>query len=168
VERIDKLVGTAVSSTRRIVNDLRPLMLEELGLLPALEALCQQFQERTGIAVRCRVQDHAASWPAISEQIEICLYRVAQESLTNVAKHSGATRVDMQLVAQPDGLLSMRISDNGRGLDQDSRRNPMAFGLKGMTERVRALGGSLRMDNGPAGGTVVVVEVGQSPNGSAA
>gem|GEM_PF-2591789 len=165
VERIDKLVGTAVSSTRRIVNDLRPLMLEELGLLPALEALCQQFQERTGIEVRCGVPDHAAEWPAIAEPVEICLYRVAQESLTNVAKHSGATRVDMQLVAQPDGLLSMRISDNGRGLDHDSRRNPMAFGLKGMTERVNALGGSLRMDNGPAGGTVVVVEVGRSPNG---
>jgi PAS domain S-box-containing protein len=162
VGRIDQLVGTAVSSTRRIVNDLRPLMLEELGLLPALEALCQQFEERTGIEVHCALEDPADLWPTVSEPVEICLYRVAQESLTNVAKHSGATQVDVQLSAQPDGLLSMRISDNGRGLDRDGQRNPMAFGLKGMTERVRALGGSLHIESAPGGGAVVVVEIHQT------
>ena len=83
-------------------------------------------------------------WPTVSEQIEICLYRVAQESLTNVAKHSGATQVEVTLAARPDGKLSMRIGDNGRGLHRDGRRSPLAFGLKGMTERVRALGGSLQ------------------------
>lgn len=159
VERIDKLVGTAVSSTRRIVNDLRPLMLEELGLLPALEALCQQFEERTGIEVNCAVQDPDALWPAVSEPVEICLYRVAQESLTNVAKHAAASRVEVELAAQPDGQLSMRIRDNGRGLHRDGRRSPLAFGLKGMTERVRALGGSLRVESDPSGGTLVVVEI---------
>lgn len=168
VSRIDQLVGSAVSSTRRIVNDLRPLMLEELGLLPALEALCQQFQERTGIDVHCAVQDPAAAWPVVAEPVEICLYRVAQESLTNVAKHSGATRVDVALTAQPDGLLSMRISDNGRGLDRERGRNPMAFGLKGMTERVRALGGSLHIASGPGGGTRVVVEINQKQDAPAA
>jgi len=159
VGRIDALVGTAVSSTRRIVNDLRPLMLEELGLVPALEALCQQFQERTGIEVRCAVQDPAGFWPEVSEQIEICLYRVAQESLTNVAKHSGATRVTVTLAAGPDGRLSMRIGDNGRGLHRGGRRSPLAFGLKGMTERVRALGGTLRVESGPEGGALVLVEI---------
>jgi len=168
VGRIDQLVGTAVSSTRRIVNDLRPLMLEELGLLPALEALCQQFEERTGIDVHCALEDPADLWPTVSEPVEICLYRVAQESLTNVAKHSGATRVDVALSAQPDGLLSMCVSDNGRGLDRDGRRNPMAFGLKGMTERVRALGGSLHIASGPGGGTRVVVEIGRQQGGPAA
>ena len=117
--RIDQLVSSAVSSTRRIVNDLRPLMLEELGLLPALEALCQQFEDRTGIEVALRAQDPAASWPTVAEPVEICLYRVAQESLTNVAKHSGATQVEVQLSARPDGPLLMRISDNGRGLHRE-------------------------------------------------
>ena len=84
---------------------------------------------------------------------------MAQESLTNVAKHSGATRVDVQLAAQPDGLLTMHVRDNGRGLHRDDRRSPLAFGLKGMTERVRALGGSLRIESAPGGGAVVVVEV---------
>jgi signal transduction histidine kinase len=166
--RIDALVGTAVSSTRRIVNDLRPLMLEELGLVPALEALCQQFQERTGIAVHCAVQDPAGLWPAASEQIEICLYRVAQESLTNVAKHAAASRVTVELQARPDGRLSMRIGDNGRGLHRDSRRNPVAFGLKGMTERVRALGGSLHVESGPEGGTQVLVEIDWQQDSTAA
>jgi len=166
--RIDELVGSAVSSTRRIVNDLRPLMLEELGLLPALEALCQQFEERTGIEVHFVVQDHAAAWPATSEQVEICLYRVAQESLTNVAKHSGATQVEVAIAAQPDGNLSMRIGDNGCGLHRDGRRSPMSFGLKGMSERVRALGGSLQIESDPGSGIVVVVEVGQKQDGTAA
>jgi signal transduction histidine kinase len=160
VGRIEELVGTAVSSTRRIVNDLRPLMLEELGLLPALEALCQQFEERTGIEVDCALESPAASWPPVSERVEICLYRVAQESLTNVAKHAGASQVQVRLSAQPDGKLCMRISDNGRGIDRDGRHKPMAFGLKGMTERVRALSGSLRIESGQEGGTLVIVEIG--------
>ena len=170
VARLDRLASTAVSSTRRIVvNDLRPLILEELGLLPALEALCQQFQERTGIAARVVTPQHDAQWPAVFEQIEICLYRVAQESLTNVAKHAGATQVELQLTAlarRP--ILTLQIRDNGRGLQRDGRRCPLAFGLKGMTERVRALGRSLHIESGPGGGTVVVVEVGPRQVGMAA
>jgi PAS domain S-box-containing protein len=162
VERIDTLASTAVTSTRRIVNDLRPLMLEELGLLPALEALCQQFEERTGIEARVAAQSDDDAWPRVSEPIEICLYRVAQESLTNVAKHSRATRVEVQLAARPDGLLTMHVRDNGRGLHRDDRHNPQAFGLKGMTERVRALGGSLHIESAPGGGAVVVVEIHQT------
>ncbi len=168
VERIDELAGTAVTSTRRIVNDLRPLMLEELGLLPALEALCRQFEERTGIQARVRAGSDAAAWPRLPEQTEICLYRVAQESLTNVAKHSGATRVRLQLALQADGGMRMQVHDNGRGLEREGRRSPLAFGLKGMTERVRALGGSLHIRSGPGGGTVVEVEVGATPDEAAA
>jgi PAS domain S-box-containing protein len=162
VERIDILASTAVTSARRIVNDLRPLMLEELGLLPALEALCQQFEERTGIEARVAAQSDDDSWPRVSEPIEICLYRVAQESLTNVAKHSRATRVEVQLAARPDGLLTMQVRDNGHGLHRHDQRNHLAFGLKGMTERVRALGGSLHIDSAPGGGAVVVVELHQT------
>ena len=84
---------------------------------------------------------------------------MAQESLTNVAKHSAASQVTVDLTARPDGRLSMRIGDNGRGLHRDSRRNPLAFGLKGIAERVRALGGKLRVESGPEGGTWVLVEM---------
>ena len=168
VERIDELASTAVTSTRRIVNDLRPLMLEELGLLPALEALCRQFTERTGIAAGVEAASDEAEWPRFSEPIEICLYRVAQESLTNVAKHSGATQVQLRLAARPDGRLTMQVRDNGRGLHRDGRRSPLAFGLKGMAERVMALGGSLRVEGSSGDGTVVIVEVARSMHGASA
>ncbi len=167
VERIDKLASAAVTSARRIVNDLRPLMLEELGLVPALEALCRQFDERTGITARVMTGSDAAAWSRMPEQGEICLYRLAQESLTNVAKHSGATRVTLRLALRPDGGISMQVRDNGQGLERDGRRSPLAFGLKGMTERVRALGGSLHIGSGPGGGTEVVVEVGSLKDSTA-
>jgi signal transduction histidine kinase len=76
--------------------------------------------------------------------------------------------VELQLTARADGLLTMQIRDNGRGLQREGRRCPLAFGLKGMTERVRALGGSLNIESGPGGGTVVVVEVGPRQAGTAA
>jgi signal transduction histidine kinase len=107
-------------------------------------------------------------WPTVPEPIEICFYRVAQESLTNVAKHSGATQVEVTLSARPDGKLSMRVGDNGRGLHRDGRRSPLAFGLKSMTERVRVLGGSLRIESGSEGGTLVVAEVDHQPHETAA
>jgi signal transduction histidine kinase len=85
-----------------------------------------------------------------------------------VAKHSGATQVQLSLAALPDGRLSLQVRDNGRGLHRDGRRSPLAFGLKGMTERVMALGGSLHIQGGPDGGTVVVVDIGRHPDEAAA
>jgi signal transduction histidine kinase len=128
--------------------------------------MCQQFQERTGIAVRVVARDAEAAWAAVSENIEICLYRVAQESLTNVAKHSGATRVEVQLSAPSDGVLTMHIRDNGSGWQRERRRSPSAFGLKGMTERVRAVGGTLRVEDALGGGCVVAIEIGPQQSGA--
>ena len=147
LQRIDQLASTAVSSTRRIVNDLRPLMLEELGLVPALEALCQQFELRTGIRASVLAQDLPRDVHGLPERVEICLYRVAQESLNNVAKHSGGDRVWIRLSTQPDGTLTMQVQDNGRGLPTAGQVDPQAFGLKGMRERVIALGGTLQVAN---------------------
>jgi len=160
LQRIDQLASTAVSSTRRIVNDLRPLMLEELGLVPALEALCQQFELRTGIRAGVLAQDLPPGVHGLPERVEVCLYRVAQESLNNVAKHAGADRVWIRLSTQPDGTLTMQVQDNGRGLRAAGPSDPLCFGLKGMRERVIALGGTLQVANvaeGACGGAVVTV-----------
>jgi signal transduction histidine kinase len=149
-----------VSSTRRIVNDLRPLMLEELGLVPALEALCQQFELRTGVRAGVLAQDLPPGVHGLPERVEVCLYRVAQESLNNVAKHAGADRVWIRLSTQPDGTLTMQVQDNGRGLHAAGPSDPLCFGLKGMRERVIALGGTLQVANvaeGACGGAVVTV-----------
>jgi len=85
-----------------------------------------------------------------------------------VAKHSGATRVEVQLTAQSDGRLTMSIRDNGRGRQRDGRRSPSAFGLKGMTERVRAVGGTLRVEDAPGGGCVVAIEIGPQQSSAVA
>ena len=160
VARIDDLATAAITSSRRIVNDLRPLLLEELGLGPALEALCRQFSERTGIAAQVDSDEGCSSPDAMPEAIAICLYRLAQESLNNAAKHSFARHVHLRLASPTPGRWVLRIADDGRGLQPGDLRKPMSFGLRGMAERVRALGGTLRVDGGPGRGVVVEVEIG--------
>jgi PAS domain S-box-containing protein len=171
LQRIDQLASTAVSSTRRIVNDLRPLMLEELGLVPALEALCQQFEQRTGIRASVVAKALPRDTPDLPERVEICLYRVAQESLNNVAKHSGASQVGIRLSAQPDGTLTMQVQDNGRGLPAGAQVATLSYGLKGMRERVIALGGTLQIANVAEethGGAIVTVSIPLPPADAAA
>lgn len=152
---IDALAQDAVASTRRIVNDLRPQALENLGLVPALDSLLAQFGQRTGI--RCRLDASAATgdalmaWPAAST----CLYRVTQEALNNVAKHAHASAVVVQLATAVGGQAWLRVSDNGRGMGATERQKTESFGLLGMHERLRALGGVLRVESSPGAGTAV-------------
>jgi signal transduction histidine kinase len=161
ITRMDDLATAAITSSRRIVNDLRPLLLEELGLVPALEVLARQFAERTGLRVsvdsdeRCCQADDAPSDP-----VSLCLYRAAQEALNNAAKHSHAGRVEMRLARPEAGGWRLSIADDGRGLRPEDRRKPGSFGLRGMAERVRALGGTLRVDSVPGHGVAVTVEIG--------
>jgi len=159
VARIDELATSAITSSRRIVNDLRPLLLEELGLVPALQALCAQFARRNGIAASVVVSGRNMPDDAVPGPIAICLYRVAQESLNNVVKHADATRVQLDLIGLDDGGVQMRVADDGRGIGADDRRKPQSFGLRGMRERVRALGGRLRVERRAEGGTAVDVEI---------
>ncbi len=154
---MDELAATAVESTRRIVNDLRPQMLEDLGLAAALEALVGQFSRRTGIACHLDAQtlgDETWESPALAT----CLFRVAQEALGNVAKHARAGEVRLRLTAV-DGSVSLLISDDGKGLRAGDRQKPRSFGLLGMQERIRAFGGTLRIDSLPAAGTTIEVIV---------
>ncbi|MDL2338789.1 MAG: PAS domain-containing protein [Pseudomonadota bacterium] len=159
VSQADRLTLAAIVSTRRIVNDLRPQMLEDLGLVPALETMIGQFAARTGIA--CRLDATGEVGAALSDRptVTTCLYRLTQEALNNVAKHARATGVRVRLDRAGDGLVTLRVSDNGIGIRNGERRNPGSFGLMGMAERVRALGGQLRVDRNPDGGTTVEVLV---------
>lgn len=160
VTRMDDLATAAITSSRRIVNDLRPQVLEEVGLVPALELLASQFMERRPIRVSvesdagCRVDGEPP------DAVALCLYRVAQEALNNVAKHARARRVQIRLSRPPGGGWELRIADDGRGLGPGDRRKPMSFGLRGMAERVRALGGVLSVDSEAGRGVVVSVHVG--------
>jgi PAS domain S-box-containing protein len=156
---VDDLAAAAIASTRRIVNDLRPRMLEDLGLAPALEALAAQFQQRTGIACHLDADPRASETALESTATTTCLYRVAQESLNNVAKHAQAHAVELQLESAPDGQLVLRVTDDGQGFGADDRRKPESFGLLGMHERVRALGGTVRVRSRAGAGTTVEVRL---------
>jgi PAS domain S-box-containing protein len=151
---LDELVGNAIVSTRRIVNDLRPQLLDDLGLVAALRSLGAQFEQRNGIAVRVMVSglDEDEVLPA---PVSICLYRVAQEALHNVAKHARARHVELRLAHTRAGRLRLRVRDDGQGLAVDAAAKPQSFGLMGMRERVRALHGEVRISGRAGEGTTV-------------
>lgn len=153
----DCLAEKAVLSTRRIVNDLRPPMLEDLGLMPALEMLAAQFSQQTGVACTIDAPDPVSDALMETPAIALCLYRIVQEALNNVAKHSQASEVHIQLALAPAGSISVRVSDDGRGIVTADRRKPEAFGILGIQERVRALGGSMHIGSAPGSGAVLDV-----------
>lgn len=155
LEETTDLVANAIESTRRIINDLRPQMLDELGLLAALQALVSQFRRRSGIACRLAVHDHLTVDTPPAPQIATCLYRVAQECLGNVAQHAQASEVEVKFTRTMDGQISLRISDNGHGMHGGLPRSVQSFGLVSMHERVRAIGGLLRIETAPGAGTTI-------------
>jgi signal transduction histidine kinase len=151
----DEQAASAIESTRRIVNDLRPQLLDDLGLVAALEALCEHFTQTSGIACRVLARPAARQRAAAAPHLATCLYRVAQESLNNVAKHTRASQVRVELEADADQRLTLRVRDNGAGMSPGARRKPGSFGLLGMSERLRIFDGTLRIDSSAGRGTTV-------------
>jgi PAS domain S-box-containing protein len=159
LHKVSSAALAAIASTRRIVNDLRPQMLEDLGLVPALEQMADRFGERLGVAcVVAADADDVGRLPAASE-VSTCLYRVAQEALNNIEKHADATEVNIALFSKDNGDLVLQVKDNGQGMDLARRHRRGSFGLLGMRERVRAIGANLRIDSRPGVGTSVEVHM---------
>lgn len=142
----------------RIARRLRPGVLEDLGLVSALSALGTSFSEQTGIPVERRF---ARSIPNLSEEAELALYRVAQEGLTNVARHADASRVQFSLERSPRGVV-LRVADDGRGLDGA----PDGDGLRGMRERAMLIEGKLAVESLPHGGVEITLEAPVEESGS--
>jgi PAS domain S-box-containing protein len=152
-ERMKGVVDNTVAAMRRIAADLRPVMLDDLGLVPAIENLLYDLSERTGIAVNLA---GGAGDAELKEPYATAVYRMVQEALTNVARHSGASSVEVHVAAQGERLF-VRIRDNGRGFDPDPERK--SFGVLGIRERARTLGGAARIFSPQEGGTVVEIEI---------
>jgi two-component system, NarL family, sensor histidine kinase UhpB len=152
-ERMKGVVDNTVAAIRRIAADLRPVMLDDLGLVPAIENLLYDLSERAGITVNLTGSMGDAE---LKEPYATAVYRMVQEALTNVARHSGATAVEVHVAAQDDQLL-VRIKDNGRGFNPDPERK--TFGVLGIRERARTLGGGARIFSPEEGGTVVEIEI---------
>ena len=157
--KIDKLASSAIVSTRRIVNHLQPQALNDLGLVPALEMLSSQFTELTGIACHVDALDTAGDASIPSTSLTTSLYRITQEALNNVMKHARATEVNIRLASSGRHHLVLRVADNGIGMSVADRKKAQSFGLMGMQERVRALGGELRIESRMGAGTAIEVVV---------
>jgi signal transduction histidine kinase len=149
----EQLVDT-LNDVRRLAVELRPKALDDFGLVPALERLTATFSEQTSIPVELEALfDDVRLPPAV----ETALYRIVQESLTNVIKHSRASRVSVLLTRKRDSVIAV-IEDDGQGFDPDDVRDG-GLGLLGMRERIAILDGRLDVESSPSGGTSVVAEV---------
>jgi len=147
---LSERVDSTISSARRIAAGLRPPLLDDLGLPAAIEWQTREFQSASGIA--CHFTTNAESLDLPGEYAT-AVYRVCQESLTNVLKHAGATKVDVSLL-DLGGSLLLRVEDDGRGIRQGLGGAGGSLGLLGMRERARLIGGELEIGGGEAG-TVV-------------
>ena len=155
VDELLDLVKQATATSRRIMSDLRPSVLHDLGLVAAIEWLAHEFEEHSGI--HC-VVDAGDLDPELSDEASIALFRIVQESLTNIAKHSQASAAKISLDVNSDGLM-LEIIDDGIGIAANWHNKKGSFGLIGMRERAIAIGGKLRVDSGQGSGSVVRIEV---------
>lgn len=146
-------INHAVEASQRVMHNLRPAILEQ-GLVPALQWMSQRFEKRTGIPTFFRTtHDHLHLPPGVP----LVAYRAAQEALTNITKHARATRVQVDLSAAA-GVLTLEISDNGRGLSQTDLAKSRSFGIRGLNERAATVGGWIDLASGP-GGTSLILSI---------
>ncbi|WP_175867128.1 PAS domain S-box protein [Burkholderia contaminans] len=150
-----RLIDSTVASVRRIAADLRPVMLDDLGLIPAIEWLVNDFTHRYRITVDRNI---APVDTAFTSAGATTLFRIVQEALTNVARHADATHVTLALKVD-DGYCVLRIADNGHGAPESARdeRDRPSFGLIGIRERAHMLDGTVTIDNRPGTGFTITV-----------
>jgi signal transduction histidine kinase len=148
-----ELVEELLQTVRDLSLGLRPSMLDDFGLGPALEWLVRDFQRRSGIDARLTIAGPVAG---LNDAERTCIYRVVQEALTNCAKHASASRVDID-VRLADGAALVSVGDDGRGMPAGPR--PHGLGLVGIEERARELGGRLEIKSAPGRGTQILVHL---------
>lgn len=154
VRGMDALIESAMSACISMSRALRPNMLDH-GVFPALEWQACDFEERTGIGCRVRCNDEEAS---LDIEQSTALYRIFQEALTNVLKHARASRVDAELFINASAV-TLEVRDDGVGLEEGALGKPDSFGIRGMMERVRSLGGWLDISGQPGKGATLMVSI---------
>ncbi len=152
VESIKRLAEASVQVIRNMSLLLRPSMLDDLGLVPALEWQAREVSKRTGLRVQVTADENASELP---DEHKTCIYRVVQEALHNCARHAQAHNVTVEVRQQPSQIV-LTVEDDGHGFDA---RRVRGLGLVGMEERVHHLGGALRVKSRPGAGTTIAVEL---------
>jgi signal transduction histidine kinase len=163
VSEAKALAERTMRLVRNLAVELRPSMLDQLGLAPALQWQAQEFTERSGIKVQLTIPE---DFDDASDRIRTCIYRITQEALTNCAKHAAASEVTIQL-ASNRREIAFEIRDNGQGVDPELlATRGRGFGLIGIEERVRELGGRFQFHSRPGGGTTIKVTIPLDPKDS--
>lgn len=152
LQHLNVIIDQGISLKRRIIEDLRPSALSNLGLKVALDILAHEFEERSGLAVRTQVAD-----VKLSPEVQIVIYRIVQESFTNVAKHAMASTINLRLAVDGDEL-ELTIADDGRGLAPGAAASG-THGLVGMRFRVESVGGRMKISSPPGQGTRIEVRL---------
>lgn len=150
-------VSHAIEASQRVMHNLRPAILEQ-GLIAALQWMASRFEKRTGVTCEFRSRHEHLSLPA---GVPLVAYRTVQEALTNVSKHAQASQAHIDL-SLAGGVLSLEVSDNGRGLSQDDLAKARSFGIRGLHERAGTVGGWVDLSSGP-GGTTLILSVPLGP-----
>lgn len=149
------LTDTTINVVRRIASELRPSILDDLGLMEAIEWQAQQFQTRTGIQCRC---DCSCQQPRLSDEQSTALFRIVQEALTNILRHAQATQVDIAMNEENE-VFVLTVCDNGRGITETEKLSRNSLGLLGMQERAHLIGGHIEIVGRQGQGSTLRVRV---------
>jgi signal transduction histidine kinase len=155
---MEKQIDLGIETVRKICSDLRPHVLERLGLQAGIDWYVRGFEKRTGI--RCTAST-LQEVPELDKDLSLVLFRVLQEAMTNVVRHAGATHVRVQLEDKGDRLV-LKVKDNGKGISREDVDNPSSFGIIGIRERIRFRGGKLTIVGTPGRGTTVKISIPRS------
>lgn len=148
-------IDAMAAAMRRLAADLRPPILDDLGLAAAVQWMAEKFEQRYGVSTRCQIEIEDVR---LNDLATISLFRVVQEALTNVARHAEAAEVAITLRSDGEDC-HVRIRDDGGGLPIGWKLRPDAFGMRGMRERIAQLGGDLSVDGRPGAGVTVSARV---------
>ncbi|CAM3780161.1 ATP-binding protein [Paracidovorax anthurii] len=153
-ESATEMLQHAIEASQRIMMNLRPPILDQ-GLVAAVQWLAESFERRTGIPTRVHAHRDAIDVPS---DIQLVAYRTAQEAMTNISKYAQARHVTIDL-SDSEGVLTLEVTDDGCGMAPSMRHKPKSFGLKGLEERARTVGGWLDISSQPGRGTSVIVSI---------
>lgn len=160
ISSISELLEKTIRSTRRIITELRPAVLDELGLLTAIQWQALEFENRTGIRCRIARLQHDMT---LDQESSTSIFRILQEALTNAAKHASPSNVTITLQVTGENLV-LEISDDGEGMEEGKQKDPTSTGLTGIRERVIALNGKFNISSRRGEGTTLTVSIPYKPS----
>lgn len=155
---MSELIDTCIKTVQRITEDLRPSLLDNIGLIPAMEWHIKEFQKHTGIKCRITTKSFDIEEMVLDKDRITVIFRIFQETLTNVARHSDATVTKVNLKKEGPNLI-LTIKDNGKGIKKDELSSPKSFGIIGIRERASFVGGNVRIKGIKGKGTTVTVTI---------